>query len=160
VTLDTTTNFNFGKITRTGATLSLGIFLAVILSLTLPIFNDGLMKVVMIAVASIFFLLYWLLPLIGNNVKSAKQYFDIAFFGVAKETFMSVTLTVLIGIICSFLMRQLLFVDHFMVAIYICLLFTIYLLCIGLGDKKEQLIAFSYINDSLLGKLKRHAKEE
>lgn len=150
-------NSILSDISTTLSTLLFGLFITAIASLTLSYYQDKLITTVQICVAISSIVLFWIVPFIGHRFKSVGQYFRKA---PLNNFWNRVLIAVVLVSLCTFFFRQSFEMTRFDMLVFGCIIFTIYLLSVTLVNKSELLIAFSYINDSLLSKLKRRVREE
>ena len=134
-----------------------GLFITAIASLTLSYDQDKVIRTVLISLAICSIVLFWFVPFITTNLKPLDQYFHKA---LLNNFWNRVLIACVLISICSFIFRQSFNMTRFDMLTFSCMIFTIYLLSVTLVNKSELLIAFSYINDSLLSKLKRRESEE
>lgn len=144
-------------ISTTLSTILFGLFITAIASLTLSYDQDKVIRTVLISLAICSIVLFWFVPFIGHKFKTISQYFHKA---LLNNFWNRVLIACVLISICSFIFRQSFNMTRFDMLTFSCMIFTIYLLSVTLVNKSELLIAFSYINDSLLSKLKRRESEE
>jgi len=152
--------FDRKKLSNFLAPISLGISISLLLSFTLPITSNHFVGYIYLSLAILSLLVFLVAPLFDRSVKNVTDYFKTIVRQNIINNFLTITLTVFAGIISSFILRQFFLVDVFSSMIYVFFVLAIYLWSFSILNKNEQLIAFSYINGSLLGKMKKYIIEE